>query len=260
MDIITIIGLVLGLVGVFVGMVLKGVPFSALNNPAAFLIIIVGTIGAVCIATPMSRIKNVGKLLAVIFLNKKYMTKVEAIEELVRFAEIARKEGLLALEKVVGQIEDPFLKRGIALINTGVSADFVEDVLQEEIAAMEERHAANAQIFTQAGTYAPTLGVLGAVIGLIAALGNINDVEKLGHAISAAFIATMLGIFTGYVLWHPFANKLRQKSIIEAETKLLIINGILTIHHGENPRLLREKLCSYLSVTERRKANMDGGN
>ena len=253
MDIVTVAGLILGLIGVFVGMYLKGVPFTALGVPAAYLIIIVGTMGAVLIASPKERLKTVGKLLGVIFGDKKYMSKQKAIEELVHFTEIARQEGLLALEKVSDKIEDPFLQRGIAMINIGAAPEFVEDMLLEEIAATEERHNANAQIFTQAGTYAPTLGVLGAVIGLIAALTNLNDVEKLGHAISAAFIATMLGIFTGYVLWHPFANKLRQKSLIEMETKMLIIKGIIALLHGENPQLMREKLTSYLAVSERTK-------
>lgn len=253
MDIITLIGLVLAFIGVFVGMVLKGVHPSALLNYAAILIIIVGTAGAVCIATPMNKIKNLGKLFGIIFKDKKFMTSKEIIEEMVQYAEIARREGLLALEKLTNDIKDPFFKRGITMINDGVSSDFIEEALTQDIFAMEERHAANAQIFVQAGTYAPTLGVLGAVIGLIAALSNINDVEALGHAISAAFIATLFGIFTGYVLWHPFANKLRQKSRAEAETKYLIIKGIITMQHGENPRMLREMLLSYLSVTERQK-------
>jgi len=253
MDIVSLIGLILALIGVFVGMVLKGVPFSAVLNPAATLIIIVGTAGAVCIATPMSRIKNIGRLFGIVFGEKNHMQIQEVIEFLVRFAEIARKEGLLALEKNVKEIEDPFMKRGFGMLIDGAHSEFLEEALMEDIASMEERHGANAQIFTQAGTYAPTLGVLGAVIGLIAALGNMNDTEALGHAISAAFMATMFGIFTGYVLWHPFANKLRQKSMIEAEIKKLILKGILTIQLGENPRMLREKLYSCLSVEERSK-------
>jgi len=253
MDIISLTGVVLGLVGVFVGMVVKGVPFSAILNPAAALIIFVGTAGAVCIATPASRIKNVGKLLGIIFGEKKSIAKHEIIEFLVHFSEIARREGLLALEKEVKDIEDPFMKRGFIMVIDGANSDFLEDALMEDITSMEERHAANAQIFAQAGMYSPTLGVLGAVIGLIAALGNINDTTALGHAISAAFMATMFGIFSGYVIFHPFSNKLKQKSMIEVETKKLILKGILTIQLGENPRILREKLYSCLSATERGK-------
>src|SRR5690606_24712794 len=154
------------------------------------------------------------------------------------WAQLARKEGLLALEAKTSEIEDDFLKNGLSLAVDGQSADYIRDVLSEEIDAMEERHQAGALIFTQAGTYAPTLGVLGAVIGLIAALGNMNDTDTLGHAISAAFVATLLGIFTGYVLWHPFANKLKRKSKQEAKLKSMMIEGILSIlEDRKNTRL-----------------------
>ena len=151
-------------------------------------------------------------------------------------AQLARKEGLLALEVRINDIEDAFLKSGLTLAVDGQNADYIRDVLSEEIEAMEERHLAGAQIFT-AGTYAPTLGVLGAVIGLIAALGDMTDTVALGHAISAAFVATLLGIFTGYVLWHPFANKLKRKSQIEVQYKYMIIEGILSILEGEAQEL-----------------------
>src|SRR5690606_33298547 len=116
---------------------------------------------------------------------------------------------------------------------------------------MEYRHAAGAQIFSQAGTYAPTLGVLGAVMGLIAALGHINDIDTLGPAISAAFVATLLGIFTGYVLWHPFANKLRRKAQQEIFVKQLMIEGILSIQEGVSARMIEDKLLTYVPTNER---------
>ena len=256
MDLASLIGLILAIIGVFVGMIMKGVSLDALFVPAAMLIIFVGTFGAVAIASPMQNFKNLPRMFGIIFGNQKHTTHAEAIEQLVKFAEIARREGLLALESLTQEIKDPFLRRGIIMINDGVSAEFVEEALLEEIYATEGRHAANAQVFSQAGTYAPTLGVLGAVVGLIAALGNMNDIEVLGHAIAAAFVATVFGIFTGYVLWHPFANKLRQKSKIEMEPKYLIIKGLVAMQNGENPRILREKLLSYLSVKEREK--LDG--
>jgi chemotaxis protein MotA len=246
------------IIGVFVGMIMKGVNPSALLVPAAMLVIFAGTIGAVTVASPLRDLKNVPQLFGIIFGNKKHTSNGEAIEQLTKFAEVARREGLLALEKLANDIQDPFLKRGVIMINDGVSAEFIEEALLEEISATEERHAANAQIFTQAGTYAPTLGVLGAVVGLIAALGQMQDIEALGHAIAAAFVATVFGIFTGYVLWHPFANKLRQKSKIEMEAKYLMVKGLVAMQNGENPRILREKLLSYLSVRERQRMRGEG--
>ncbi len=116
---------------------------------------------------------------------------------------------------------------------------------------MEQRHTENMSIFTQAGTYAPTLGVLGAVVGLIAALGNLNDIDKLGHSIAAAFIATLLGIFTGYVLWLPFANKLKVLSQLEVAQKRMIIEGILSLQAGDSPTAIEAKLMVFIPQSER---------
>ena len=259
MDKTSIIGLILGIFAVGVGMFLKGVSPMALVNPAAILIIIIGTIASVTIAFPTNEIKRVPKLLAIVFKEKQQMDPVDLIKTISEWAQLARKEGLLALEAKTNEIDDPFLKNGLSLAVDGQSADYIRDILNEEIAAMEERHSAGAQIFSQAGTYAPTLGVLGAVIGLIAALGNMNDTDVLGHAISAAFVATLLGIFTGYVLWHPFANKLIRKSRQEARLKGMMIEGILSVLEGEAPRIIEQKLASYLPVGERRKLLEEGG-
>lgn len=260
MDKSSLIGIILGLVAVGVGMVAKGVSPAVLINPAAFLIIIVGTVAAVTIAFPGSDLKKVPKLFGILFKDQKRMSPQEVIGLFTGWAELARKEGLLSLETKMNDIEDDFLKNGMSLAIDGQSADYIRDVLSEEIAAMEDRHLSGAAIFTQAGTYAPTLGVLGAVIGLIAALGNMSDTDALGHAISAAFVATLLGIFTGYVLWHPFANKLKRKSAMEAKVKEMMIEGILSILEGEAPRVLEQKLASYLPADEKKKLlNESGG-
>ncbi len=252
MDKTSLIGIILAIIAVGVGMVFKGVSPAVLLNPAAILIILVGTVAAVVIAFPASEIKRVPKLFGILFKEQKVQDTKELIRLFSEWAQLARKEGLLALEAKTDEIEDPFLKNGLSLSVDGQSAEYIRDVLTEEIEAMEERHRSGALIFTQAGTYAPTLGVLGAVIGLIAALGNMSDAEALGHAISAAFVATLMGIFTGYVLWHPFANKLKRKSHVEASQKYLMIEGVLSILEGEAPRVIEQKLASYLPVSERR--------
>jgi chemotaxis protein MotA len=253
MDVMGVVGIITGLVALLIGMYFKGVPYSALNNPAAFFIILVGTAGAVIVATPGNEIKRTGKLIKVLFGRQKFLSAEEAISTLVRVAEMVRKEGILIMEQKFGEISDPFMKLGFSMALDGSDTQKLSDKLHAEIDAMKVRHAANAQIFTQAGMYAPTLGVLGAVLGLIAALSNMNDTEALGHAISAAFIATLLGIFTGYVLWHPFANRLKQKSKQEVFIKELILDGILGIVEGENPKMLGERLMLNLPVSEREK-------
>ncbi|OIU70413.1 flagellar motor stator protein MotA [Rossellomorea aquimaris] len=251
MDKTSVIGVILGLIAVGVGMFFKGVSPVALVNPAAILIILLGTAAAVTIAFPTHEIKKVPKLFGMLFKEQSIQDPKEVIRYFSEIADIARKEGLLALESKAQEVEDQFLKNGLSLAVDGQSADYIRDVLHEEIDAMEERHSAGASIFSQAGTYAPTLGVLGAVIGLIAALGNMENTDKMGEAIAGAFIATLLGIFTGYVLWHPFANKLKRKSKREVQLKMMMVEGILSIIEGESPRVIEQKLASYLPASER---------
>lgn len=261
MDKSSVIGIVLGIVAVLAGLVLKGVSLLALFNPAAILIIFVGTIAAVSIAFPMSTLKKIPHLFRILFKEKddnKDMTAT--INTFTKWAELTRKEGILSLEEKITQVDDPFLSSGLELAIDGQTPDFIKDVMLEKVDAMEERHRVGASVFTQAGTYAPTLGVLGAVIGLIAALGNLEDMDILGEAISAAFMATLFGIFTGYVLWHPFANKLKEKSKKEVRLKLIIIEGILSLTVGESPQIVRDKLSAYLSSRELAYLNKKGND
>ncbi|MEK5496882.1 flagellar motor stator protein MotA [Bacillus sp. FSL M8-0077] len=251
MDKTSLIGIILAFIALSVGMVLKGVSLTALINPAAILIIVVGTISAVVIAFPSGEIKKTPKLFGKIFKDSKLPTIQEMIPLFSNWAQIARREGLLALEASLEEVDDDFLKNGLSMAVDGQSAEFIRDVLTEEVDAMSERHQSGALIFTQAGTYAPTLGVLGAVVGLIAALANMGDIEALGHAISAAFVATLLGIFTGYVLWHPFANKLKRKSKEEVKLRLIMIEGILSVLEGQSPKVIEQKLLMYLPAKER---------
>jgi len=253
MDLSTVFGVVLGFAALLVGMSMKGVTIDSLFNMAAILIIVFGTAASVIIAFPMSELKRIPKLFGVLFKKQKLASDFEIVRMFSEWADIARREGLLSLEAKTEDIGDAFLKNGLGLAIDGQNADYIRDVLSEEVEAMEDRHSAGTQIFSQAGMYAPTLGVLGAVVGLIAALKDLDDINALGLAISAAFIATLLGIFTGYVLWHPFANKLKRKSHEEVRQKMMMIEGILSVLEGEAPRVIEQKLASYLSMEERRK-------
>lgn len=251
MEIATIIGVVLGFLAVGVGMVLKGTSLVALINPAAILIIIVGTIATIFVGFPMEDIRRVPKLFKILFTKQQSVSKVDIVRQFSEWTIISRREGILSLENRIEEINDEFLKKGMAMAIDGNDAEFIYDVLSEDIAAMEARHRDGALVFSQAGTYAPTLGVLGAVVGLISALSNLNEVEALGHLISAAFVATLLGIFTGYVLWHPMANKLKLLSRREAEVKRMMLDGILSIQAGDNVNAIHNKLSVYLSAKER---------
>lgn len=247
----TLIGIILAFVALLAGMALKGASLISLFNPAAFLIIILGTVAAIFIAFPMSDLKKIPKLFGILFKPQTLVSKKALIGLFIEWVTITRREGLLALESKVDEIDDVFLRNGMRMIIDGNDQEFVHDVLMEEINAMEERHRSGALIFTQAGTYAPTLGVLGAVVGLIAALSNLNQIDALGHLISAAFVATLLGIFTGYVLWHPFANKLKQVSKKEVELKMMMVEGLLSIQSGISAIAIEQKLSVFLAPSER---------
>ncbi|MDO7789114.1 flagellar motor stator protein MotA [Desulforamulus aquiferis] len=253
----TIIGLILGISIITVGLVLKGASLAALWNPAAYLIIFGGTAASLFMGFPMHELKKLPSLFKFIFTEQVLIPKRELIQIFVNLATIARREGILSLEDKLDDLNDEFLKNGVQLVIDGTDPEMVRNVLLEEIQSTEERHRLGALIFTQAGTYAPTLGVLGAVIGLIAALGNLSDIEKLGHSIAAAFIATLLGIFSGYVLWHPIANKLKRLSSNEMENKYLIVEGISSLQSGISPRAIEQNLMVYLSSDERRWAQRE---
>jgi len=249
----TVIGLVLGILAITVGMVLKGASLSALINPAAIMIIFVGTAACLLNSFPMTHIKKFPVLFKMLFKQQVLMPKQEIMMLFINLSQVARREGLLALEPMLEEIKDPFLKSGLGMVIDGLDADLIVDVLGLDIQQMEERHRSGALVFTQAGTYAPTLGVLGAVVGLVAALGNLTDIDKLGGSIAAAFVATLLGIFTGYVLWHPFANKLKMMSKVEAEHKRMMLEGILSIQAGDNPVTVEAKLRIFVPQSERDK-------
>ena len=233
----TILGIIVGLATLMGGIVLKGSSLSALVNPAALVIIFVGTFAA---------LPTYFKL---IFTASKQPKEVDIAKEFCSLAQIARRDGILALEKM--EFKEPFIRLGASMLVDGVDPEVLEDVMEQHLEAMEERHRVGAQVFAQAGMYAPTLGVMGAVIGLVAALGNLNDIEKLGHSIAAAFIATLFGIFSGYVLWHPFSNKLKQMSAKEVEIKKMIISGIKAIQNGESIYVIQERMLAFLQEKDR---------
>lgn len=251
MELSTILGIVVGLLTIVVGMALKGASVAALLNPAAFVIIFVGTAASLLNGFSLEDLKKFPILMKMLFNKQVLIDKGELLRLFVELSQTARREGILALESRMEEISDPFLRNGISMIVDGLDAEFVGDVLEAEVQAMEQRHQSGALIFSQAGMYAPTLGVLGAVIGLIAALGNLDDIEKLGHSIAAAFVATLLGIFSGYVLWHPFANKCKAMSKKEAEIKRMMIEGILSLQAGDSPIAVEAKLLVFVPQKQR---------
>ena len=248
----TLIGLIGGVGSVAVGMALKGADPHALINPAAFLIIFAGTAAAIFNAFPMSDLKRVPKLFKLLFTGQQFISKQEVLELFVATAKASKQEGVMAIEKKANEVSDPFVRSAMTMVADGFNADFIYNVIDAEIKQMEERHRSGAQVFAQCGMYAPTLGVLGAVIGLIAALGNLSDIDQLGHSIAAAFVATLLGIFTGYVCWHPFANKLKQLNAQEVEIKRMVLEGALALQEGASSIAIESRLQAFIPLAERK--------
>ncbi len=257
MELSTALGMPVAVVAVLVGMAAKGASPVLLLNPAAILIIIVGTAGAVLNAMPMHIVKKTPALIKKVMKKQDLASVASLATTFVEFSQVARREGLLALEGRLNEVKDPFMRAGLSMMIDGLDAEFIRDVMEAEVAAMEERHRHCATIFSQGGMYSPTLGVLGAVIGLVAALGNLSDVDQLGHSIAAAFIATMYGIFLGYVVCHPIATKLKVLSQEEATIKRIIIEGILSLQAGDSPIAVEAKINAFLPQSER-KTNAGG--
>lgn len=256
MDKNSVFGVILAFIALVTGMVMKGVNIMALLNPAAFLIIFAGTGAAILIATSTKTFKSIPAFMKVIMKESSFDGIPEQIEKFAGWADIARREGLLALEDKANQVEDLFLKNGLLMAIDGKTGDFIREVMLEEMDAIEERHSNNADVFVKIGTFAPTLGVLGAAVGLMGALGHMEDTAALGSSISAAFVATIYGIFLGYVISHPFAAKLKDKTKEEMKVKRVIIEGVLSLCDGQSPDDVRRKLMVYLPQSERE--SLDG--
>ncbi|MGX7023562.1 flagellar motor stator protein MotA [Vagococcus hydrophili] len=251
MDIFLLLGVIAGALSVVVGMIVKGADPTVLLNPAAIIIIGVGTLAALNNSFPREDIKKLPKVLGVLFKNKKQTPPKELVNTIMLLAQKARQEGILALESTVDSLEDPFLKNGMQMVVDGVNVDQIEEILNNEISSLEARHHTGASMFKTAGSASPTLGVLGAVIGLIGALGDLNDVDALGHMISAAFVATLYGIFFGYVILIPFASRLNRKTEEEVKNMLITLEGVLAIQAGHNPNTIEKKLNGMLSPQEK---------
>lgn len=253
MDIFLLIGIIGGFAVVIIGLIEKGASLGILISGEAIMVIILGTIFAVMNSFTKEEFKKIPKIMGVLFSDKNKQDSSEVITLLVEMSQRTRKDGLLSLEGTIQGLENKFMKKGLEMVVDGLEPDLIREVLEIEIESMEERHRLGATVFTTAGSTSPTLGVLGAVIGLIGALGSLDDVAKLGESISSAFVATVYGIFTGYVLYHPFASRLKRKSAEEMQNMHIMLEGILSIQAGNNPKSIERKLIGMLEPKQRAK-------
>jgi len=251
MDVATPVGIVVALVAILVSMVMDGGNPAALIAPSAMILVLIGTIG---VSLAGRRLKEIGQIVGALraAILAKSPSADESIGQLVHFAELARREGVLALESAAKDLGDPFLRNGMQLIIDGVEGDKIREILEADLEGMTARHRAGAKFFKDMGGFAPTLGILGTVMGLIHVLANLSSPQTLGPAISGAFTATLWGVMTANVFWLPISNKLSHLSEQETQARLLVIDGILAIQAGASPRLLEQQLLSFLAPAVRK--------
>lgn len=243
MDLGTIIGIAMGIGGVLMGFVLEGGnPITLITQPSPLIIVFGGTFGAVILSFPISDLKKIPGALKGIFRTKK-SDPIGIINQLAELSEKARKDGLLSLEQDAQNNENELIKKGLALVVDGIETEVIKDILVRETQLHESIHESVAKIFEAAGGFGPTMGVLGTVMGMVNVLGSMEaEPGGLGEKIATAFLATMFGVGAANLIFIPFASRIKANAESDKMINDLIIEGLLSIQAGENPRIIKEKL------------------
>ena len=250
MDLATVIGMVVSN-GLILGAILiGGVGIMAYIDVPSILIVLGGCAGVLGVAFPPAMLKA-GLKAAIVSVNGKSPDIGETIKMLSQISNVARREGLLALETAAAEAEDDFLKRGLFMLVDGHEAEAIESVLFEEISKIEARHKANSEVWSALGSYGPAMGMIGTLIGLVAMLQNLSDPAAIGPAMAVALLTTFYGSYLANLIGIPIANKLKLRSAEEVAAKSVIANGLLSILNGENPRFMVERLNAALPPAQR---------
>ncbi len=257
MDLTSIIGMIAALGTVVVVMILDGgSPAELFAAPAAILLIFGGSLSATIITSSMNTVMLLPKVLIKVFTLTKFDSS-GTIDLLARLADKARRDGLLGLEEDSKKIEDKFLQKGIMMVVDGVDPEQVAAIMETSIEQMRGRHKIGIGFFASAGGFAPTFGILGTVMGLINVLKQLDDPSKLGPAIASAFLATLWGLLTANLIFLPISGKLKAKDDEESRDRYMMLEGILSIQAGENPRIVRDKLTAFLPPSEIKSEGQD---
>jgi chemotaxis protein MotA len=251
MEIATPVGIGVAFAAVLGSFIMEGGTPAAMISPPALILVFLGTLGICVASNRMSDIGGIFKAFVRAVLPGQKIDTAATVSALMGYAEVARRDGLLALEEKAKTVTDPFLKWGLELVIDGTDSEQVADSLEQDIATLRQRHKVAAKWFTDAGGFAPTLGIIGTVLGLVHALEGLSDPAKLGHAISTAFIATLWGVMSANLMWLPLANKLKRMSAVEVAHRELIAQGVLAIQAGVSPRAVGERLKRHLAPTVR---------
>lgn len=245
MDLATIIGLALGFGAVFGGAVLEGVHVGALISPTSALIVLGGTFGAVFISFPLEVVIKGFKDVKVALLPAK-VDHEAVVKDIISYATKARRNGLISLEQEAQNAKDAFIKKGISLVVDGIDPQKLRETLEAEIMSYEDHQKHSVEFFEAAGGYAPTIGIIGAVLGLIHVMGNLSDPAKLGAGIAAAFVATIYGLMTANIICLPIGAKIKIRMKAEVVRRVMIVEGLIAIQNGENPHFIEQKLNAFV--------------
>lgn len=245
MDLATLIGLITAIGAIGTGFYLEGGTFDSVFLGAPLLIVLGGTIGATVVTTSVPTVLQVPRFIKIALFNHS-LSFSTTIDKMVMLSEKARREGILGLESLLGDITSPFFRKAIRLVIDGTEVTAMKDILETEIAYMEERHKRGISFFQKAGGFAPTMGILGTVLGLIHALGNTSDATIMAANIASAFIATLWGIGTANLFFLPISDKLRMRHDEEIAHHEMIMEGVVALQSGENPRNIRYRLASFV--------------
>ena len=243
-DLATIGGIVLAMAGILGGLLLEGGSILDIAQFTAALIVLGGTLGAVMVTTPMEVLIRACKRLLSVFLYTPVSPGVIA-EEIIGYATKARKNGIVSLEHDASAIQDPFLRKALNLAVDGADLQEIRNMMELEIAIEEHHVEAEAQVFESAGGYSPTIGIIGAVMGLIQVMKHLANIDEVGHGIAVAFVATVYGVALSNIFFLPIASKIKARAHEETERRELILEGVVSIVEGLNPKLIRTKLEIY---------------
>ena len=258
-DLSSLAGLFVAVLGIVGGLLLEGGRFSDLGQFTAAMIVLCGTAGAVMITTPLPLLLAAVKKLPVLFWDSTPSSH-SAIEQLLALAARARKGGLVSLDSDLGSISDPYLRKALTLAVDGTDLQDLRRIMELELEMAERRGEAEAKVFEAAGGYAPTIGIIGAVLGLIQVMKHLEDIEAVGHGIAVAFVATIYGVGLANVLLLPAANKLKLRLQHSLQIRELMLEGVISIAEGLNPRLIRSKLEAFQQGEAAVAAETSGAN
>jgi chemotaxis protein MotA len=245
MDLTTILGIIIGIGAIISGQILEGGDPRSLIQVTAAIIVYGGTAGAVLVSFPLKNLKYAVVKLKDIFLETN-IRHDDIINEIIGFATKARKEGVIVLEKEARKASDPLMKTGLEAVSDGADPGLVRDLMETEVSQLDEMEAGAAKVYESAGGYSPTIGIIGAVLGLIQVMQNLSDPSALGAGIAVAFVATIYGLVAANIILIPMGTKLKFKAKQTLQVKEMIIEGILSIQAGESPALIERKLRAFV--------------